>query len=345
MSTMNRLRLGYEFLTIRSPVRSHPVLISVEPTNRCNLNCIMCPTNAPSTPDQRDRGDMSMETYARIIDQLAPAKNEEIGLIGGGDPLLGKNTLNMLEFNRSRNVKTILFTNGIALSPTKSKNVLNTEIGSIHFSIDGATKETYESIRLGGKFEKVVNNVIEFCRMKVEMNKKTRVYVQMIVSSKTLHEVEQFYSFWSNVKGVDHVRFKSEIDHLFENEKTADVPTRKKCFLPWYMCHFRWNGEVYFCYQDWMCTMAPANINEQDLVDIINSKTMTHNRQLMKEGKTEEIDLCSTCTVHQPTGLETVGALLFSEPNMRRLLPYYEYFQYKRIKSLSKEMPVNETSR
>lgn len=333
MSFLNRLQMGYEFFTNKTRTSAYPVMVSVEPTNRCNLTCVMCPTNAPDSPDNRDRGDMTMDTYLRILSELDLKKVDTIGLIGGGDPLLGKNTLDMIKENKKRGIKTTLFTNAVALSYSMADKLLDLDIETIHFSIDGANKSTYEDIRLGGKFENVVNNVLRFCEKKVALNNKTKVFVQLIISEKTVLEVDQFYEFWSNVPGISKVRFKEELDHLFEKKNHTDNK-RKKCFIPWYFGHFRWNGDVYFCYQDWMCTMAPANLHENSFHEIINSPKMQEIRTHMANDEIDKIDLCRECTIPQPTLSQILALLLLPEPISRWLGSTYERINAKKLKSL-----------
>lgn len=272
-----------------------------------------------------------METYLHLLSGLDLKKVDTIGLIGGGDPLIGKNMIGMIKENKARGIKTTLFTNAVALSSSMTDKLLGLDVETIHFSIDGANKSTYESIRLGGKFDNVVNNVVRFCEKKVALGKKTKVFVQLIISEKTVLEVDQFYEFWSNVPGVSKVRFKEELDHLFEKKSKADNK-RKKCFIPWYFCHFRWNGDVYFCYQDWMCTMAPANLYESNFREIINSPKMQEVRSHRANDETNKIDLCRECTIPQPTAFEILALLLLPEPISRWLGSTYERLNAKKLK-------------
>ena len=50
----------------------------------------------------------------------------------------------------------------------KAKELLELGIDTIFISIDAATKETYEVIRVGSDFNRVVNNIKHFLEMKKE---------------------------------------------------------------------------------------------------------------------------------------------------------------------------------
>ena len=51
-------------------------------------------------------------------------------------------------------------TNGSKLTAENRKKLLDMKIGLIDISLDANTAETYEKIRINGKFEQVKNNVL-----------------------------------------------------------------------------------------------------------------------------------------------------------------------------------------
>ena len=59
--------------------------------------------------------------------------------------------------------------------------------------MDGVTKHTYESIRIGASFETLVNNIRLFVK---ERNHRRLSYpsidLQMVVTQKNIHEVDDF---------------------------------------------------------------------------------------------------------------------------------------------------------
>ena len=51
----------------KTTITNKPVTVWVEPTNRCNIKCVMCPN--PAIP-KGDLGFMEMDVYKNIIDQV-----------------------------------------------------------------------------------------------------------------------------------------------------------------------------------------------------------------------------------------------------------------------------------
>jgi MoaA/NifB/PqqE/SkfB family radical SAM enzyme len=62
------------------------------------------------------------------------------------------------------------------LSEELSSEILKSGLDHPLFSFDGCDKETYEHIRNGGNFEKVVENITRFLEIKREKNKKIHHY-------------------------------------------------------------------------------------------------------------------------------------------------------------------------
>jgi MoaA/NifB/PqqE/SkfB family radical SAM enzyme len=128
----------------------------------CNLSCPSC------------RKDIFIPTKSDI--QIIEEKNNNIinvfgksiktlYLCGSADPFASKTLKNMLlNFDRSKfpNIKHIhLHTNGLLLTEEMWNKLshIHDLIHSIEISVDAATKETYEKIRRGGKWEILLKNL------------------------------------------------------------------------------------------------------------------------------------------------------------------------------------------
>ena len=65
---LNLARSGVDALLGRTVLTSLPPTAQVEPTNKCNLKCPLCPTGSGSMA--RARGTMSMDTFLKVLDEL-----------------------------------------------------------------------------------------------------------------------------------------------------------------------------------------------------------------------------------------------------------------------------------
>ena len=76
MSLLNRWKLTQDFILRKKTISVGPPEVIVEITNRCNLNCKMCPRLSM----KRAQGDMSLDLFTKIIKEITVAAR-----IGGGD--------------------------------------------------------------------------------------------------------------------------------------------------------------------------------------------------------------------------------------------------------------------
>ena len=140
----------------RSAVDYLPIKMDIENVSRCNFRCIMCQVS--DFPEKGRAADMSLEDFKQLIDEQYGLV--EIKLQGLGEPTLAKDTLfEMIRYARSKHIWVRTITNA-SLFHINDNYIKMIDSGSneIQISIDGARKETYESIRRGSNFERVIEN-------------------------------------------------------------------------------------------------------------------------------------------------------------------------------------------
>lgn len=231
-------RIGEELAlnTNLSHVFVKPRVVHIEPTVRCNLKCIHC----DHTYWDRKCPDLTYEGFRHIIDQM-PDLNRVI-MHGMGEPLLNKDIHRMVEYaSKERKLKTIMSSNGNLMNEAHARQLIANGLQVLSFSMDGATKETYEKIRVRGNFDRLVKNIRRLVELKNEMNSKTPwVYFSMVCMKDNIHEFlklielakeigvpavqPQYMHFWGKDKEtivtVQGVNIKDEIhgkQNLFDN--------------------------------------------------------------------------------------------------------------------------------
>jgi len=128
----------------------------VEPTNLCNLDCQICMRNVWDEP----LGKMSADTFSRIIEALKDFSPMPLVFFGGfGEPLAHPDILDMISAAKRTGAKVEMITNGTLLSETVSQRLIDTGMDRLWVSIDGATPESYEDVRLGDALPQVIANL------------------------------------------------------------------------------------------------------------------------------------------------------------------------------------------
>ena len=123
-----------------------PRLIDWAITPKCNLSCRHCRGMA--------EGELSTERARSLIDEMVKLRPGWV-IVEGGEPLLREDLFELLDLMRQKQLETHLITNGILLTPRMLTTLKSLGV-KVMISIDGATAATYEAIRGGASFEKVV---------------------------------------------------------------------------------------------------------------------------------------------------------------------------------------------
>lgn len=143
---------------IRTHLGIRPFKLEMDITNQCNLRCIMC-YFSDERVYRRKRVDISVADFARIAEQIFPLC-ERVSLSIGTEPLLHQRFEELLSITSRYKVPTVYInTNGFLLNEKRIQAVLGSGLTQMSISIDGATAPTYERIRVGSNFDKVIGNI------------------------------------------------------------------------------------------------------------------------------------------------------------------------------------------
>ena len=255
---------SYELGLERFP--TFPDRVYVESTNVCNLDCIMCPTGLHI--DTRPKGFMEWDLYTAIIDEIAPFA-EAVVLHSWGEPLLHKRIIDMILYAKERNLWVETSTNATKLTEEVSRKLLDAGLDRVYLSMDGLTKETYEKVRVKGKFEEVLGNIERFLDLKHELGSPIEADIQIVRLSETDAEVEEFVRKWKqsradiiNIKELDTWGGQiDEVEALAVEEAREDPnANRKPCPNLWYHCHIHWDGVLVSCSRDYDAVTPLGNV-------------------------------------------------------------------------------------
>ncbi len=115
--------------------------IYIEPTNRCNLNCLICIRNSWNEPN----GDMDWSVYQKLIADLkAFPEAKTIAFAGLGEPLLHPKLPEMIRLAHEQGLRTEVTSNAMLLTPAMALQLIDSGLDQLSVSIDGASSDTYE---------------------------------------------------------------------------------------------------------------------------------------------------------------------------------------------------------
>jgi len=176
-----------------------PELIQLEPTTRCNLNCVTC-SRALLKPERLNK-DLSLENFKKIVKSIPTLKY--VDLTGFGEALFCEEIEKMIYWGASHGIRFRVISNGTIMNKKYTELILK-YFDSYYISFDAANKKPFESIRKGANYEKVLVNILELIKKRKEMKSKTIIGLNMTVSHLNYMEIPEIISIGKKL-GVQRV--------------------------------------------------------------------------------------------------------------------------------------------
>jgi MoaA/NifB/PqqE/SkfB family radical SAM enzyme len=328
---LKNLAMAYLNLKLEpSAMSSYPIMIQIEPTVHCNLECVMCANPISS----RKKRHMSLSEFKKIVDGMPHLK--KMSLVGAGEPLMNPELFDMITYAKSRGIMIGFATNAMLLDEASSKNILESGADWLNISIDSADRDRYEAIRKGAKLETVKKNIKRFMEMKgkspapdvsvwfVMMRENLTDLPDVIELSKSLGvkkvcaqlehnwsndkikgDMRDRYSmaFYARVRGILAMAKKTAEREggSFDYVNVPDPASSRACKWPWKSCYITAEGFVTPC-----CLQGSdpgimnfGNIFTSDFFDIWNSPAYRDFRKALRSKEIPRI--CVECTAYPRT--------------------------------------------
>lgn len=289
-----------------------PISVSIEPTTHCNLRCPECPSGLREFT--RPTGLLQPETFQHIIDQLYKDTFYLI-LYFQGEPYLNKHFFDFVRYAEQKGVYTATSTNAHYLHDLNAKKTVESGLSRMIISVDGATQETYQSYRRGGKLDKVLEGARNVIKWKQKLNSQYPYTIfQFLVVRPNEHETEEIKKMAKEI-GIDEVKFKTAQVYNYENGNPL-IPKQEKysrykkqkdgtyaiknrlmnhCWKLWHSCVFTWDGKVVPCCFDKDAKHIMGDLQKETFASLWhNERYEAFRSSLLKSRK--EIDICSNCT-------------------------------------------------
>lgn len=196
-----------------------PRFIQIEPVGECNLRCRMCPVQFRR--DGRPYGPpafIDVELFISILDQFPDLR--ELQLQGLGEPLMHPRFFEMVEIAASRGIDVAVNTNLSFMTERNAEACVTSGLARLHASLDGATPETYERIRVRGNYAKAVRNLQRVLAARRRLRSRTPLVELVAVAMReNIHELPALIVSAAR-SGVDRV----SVQHLCHDFAESSLP-------------------------------------------------------------------------------------------------------------------------
>lgn len=147
---------------------SAPVNVTWEITLKCNLRCIHCLSDAGAASEN----ELTNKECRGLVDQLASLKVFQVN-IGGGEPCMREDFLDILSYSRKKGLVTCVSTNGMLIDDGLAKQLSRLKMLYLQVSLDGATADVNDQIRGKGTYKKILDAMVCLARQGVPFSINT----------------------------------------------------------------------------------------------------------------------------------------------------------------------------
>ena len=166
-----------------------PTFVQIEPVGQCNLSCLMCPVNLRTDrPNDGAPSFMPFDRFVSLLDQFPGLK--ELHLQGLGEPMMHPRFFEMVALAAERGIAVSCNSNFTLVNDARAERCVTSGLQGLNLSLDGATADTYEAIRTGAKFERVLANIRRLQEVRSRLRSGTpNLTITVVVMRRNLEEL------------------------------------------------------------------------------------------------------------------------------------------------------------
>lgn len=217
----------------------------------CNLHCFMCEEHSHLSNFKENlfletglkQRLMPKEWLENIFIQAKELNVQEIIPTTMGEPLLYEHFETFLELCKKFKIKLNLTTNGTCPRKTAEEwaNLIIPVTKDIKFSVNGATKQTAESIMQGLNFDRQIENIKTFSKIRNSIFEQSGNYCtlsfQITYLQSNMHEISDIiklaavldidrikgHHVWTHYKELEELSFKKSEETINQWNKTVEI--------------------------------------------------------------------------------------------------------------------------
>jgi MoaA/NifB/PqqE/SkfB family radical SAM enzyme len=263
----------------------------------CNARCPNCPyTNSTIRQDYRDRPFMWEETFKIIADQCGPHQ-AWIRLSGGGEPMLHPKAVELIEYAKDKGARVGLITNGSCFTGESIKRLLTCGLDMVEFSVDAGDPETYNLVRPGLHWQKLLDTVAAFRTERQRLGSPTKIIASGINQQGV--DLEQAAAFWEPRVDVFQKRkyLTWGINEDYSADPTPYLPPEEHIPCPFLFerLNIDARGKVLVCGFDIRGVTDFGNVHDKTIAAIWKGRGFEYFRRKHLEHRGHDIPLCRNC--------------------------------------------------
>ena len=311
--------------------------IRIDASTVCQLKCPVCPTSKGiNKTNVIGSGFLKFENFKKIIDTNSNLKMIELS--NWGEIFLNPEINDMIKYAYEKRI-SLTANNGVNFNHVNEdtlKYLVKYKFKFLSISIDGASQEIYSKYRIGGNFNKVIDNIKKINEYKKKFKSRYPILLwqfvkfghnqhELALAKKTAKKLNMSFAIKDNWdKDYSPVNSNENISTI----KNKSVKNNNNlnpffCSYLWTGPQINWDGKLLgCCINNWHDF---GNIFNYSLIELINKNIYVHTKNvLLGKEKPDDNFPCFYCKVYEN----------LSKNNLYKRLKFY-IFSTKIIRSLN----------
>jgi len=281
---LNLWLVRYQHSRGHTKLWGHPVVLTIESTNACNLRCPDCFTGSGEVG--RAKSMLPLPLYERVLHELGDYLLH-VEFYNWGEPLLNKDIYEMIRLAARKRVSTIVSTNfSIPFDAARARKLVSSGLGTLGVSIDGAHQESYEKYRVRGALERVLDNVRLVNEAKRELSSTTpQLFWEFHVFQHNRDEVEQARAMAQDLGmqiSVDKGWVAGPEWDPEANFRFSVVPSLERCDYLWLRAVVNNDGGVAPCCGAFYKEDDYGSVADRSFKEVWNNQSFQQARRLYR---------------------------------------------------------------
>jgi len=274
-------------------VADHPLHVDLELASVCNLRCPMCFTVSPEFRKHVDAKLMKFDLFTRLVDECVEGGVYSIRLSYRGESFLHPKIIEACRYAKRRGIAEVsTLTNGVKLDEEMFVALMDAGLDWLTISFDGIG-EVYEKIRKPAKFDRAVEKIANYQRIKRAAGKVKPVIKVQTVLPAIEDDPAAFYEIFAPI--TDLVSANPLID--FHGDVSAQPRISDfACPQLYQRLTIGADGTAMMCANDERQEAPVGDANHETIHAIWHGEKMARARQVHAAHRgCQSLEPCSKC--------------------------------------------------
>ena len=219
--------------------------VQIEPTQRCNYSCEMCPIDELN-PNIAKK-DLTLDEFKIIVSNLPNSVNT-ICMSGLGEPFLNKDYIEMIKYAKNKGYILEVYNNG-----SMFKTEILEFVDYIYFSVDAINQKLIKEIRKGVKYDKLFDSINESIKYRDKNNSSLKIMINFTISNKNYQEIPLLFELCNTLK-INLLQIQAMANNYANNSpkyQNFSHFIEKNSFTNWKYIIDKYNSDYKFSLTIW----------------------------------------------------------------------------------------------